>query len=71
MKRSNYSQCGQWLLVEVTERDRMSDGAVWMMTRPAEKGSSEAGLGEDLSGVDELKMNLYINEPKTSTQTHL
>ena len=58
MKRSNCSQCGQWLLVEVTERDRMSDGAVWTMTRPAEKESSEAGLDEDLNEVDELEMNL-------------
>ena len=58
MKRSNCSRCGQWLLVEVTERDRMSDGAVWTMTRPAEKGSSEVGLDEDLNEVDELEMNL-------------
>lgn len=45
---SNYSQCGQWLLVEVTERGRTSDGAVEMMTRPAEKESSEVEPDEDL-----------------------
>ena len=56
MKQSNCSQCGQRLLVEVTERDRMSDGAVWTMTRPAEKGFFEVGLDEDLNEVNELKM---------------
>ena len=71
MKQSNCSQCGQRLLVEVTERDRMSDGAVWTMIRPAEKGFFEVGLDEGLKEVNELEMYLNFNEPKSSTRTHL
>ena len=48
MKRNNCSQCGQRLLVEVIERDRMSDGPVWMMTRPVGKESFEVELDGDL-----------------------
>ena len=46
--RSNYSQYGQWLQAEATERGRTSDGAVEMMRHPAEKGSSEVEPDEDL-----------------------